>query len=277
MFEYHVDKIIKRAFEEDMNNGDVTTDNLIDKNQKSEAVFVAKERGVIAGIDISKRTFEIMDASIEFKKIKEDGDLVDVGDKIAVVIGSTRAILKAERTALNLLQRMSGIATMTKEYANEIKDFNTFVVDTRKTTPGLRIIEKYAVKVGGGRNHRFNLSDAVMIKDNHIKAAGGIKKAVEKIRKEIPHTTKIEVEVESIENLKEALDVKTDIIMLDNMSNELMKEAVKINKGRAILEASGNMTKERLKEVAETGVDVISVGALTHSVRAMDISLKFKY
>ncbi len=256
-----------------MNNGDITTDNLINEESISTAEISAKENGVVAGLNVAKQTFHLLDENIDFIKLVEDGASVKKGDIIARIKGKTRAILSAERTALNFMQRMSGIATSTSEYAYRVKKYGTRVVDTRKTTPGLRIIEKYAVRVGGGHNHRYNLSDAVMIKDNHIKAAGGIGNAINAIRKTISHTVKIEVEVESIEGLNEALAAKADIIMLDNMSIEAMTEAVRINDGRAILEASGNITLEGLETVAATGVDVISVGALTHTVKALDISL----
>lgn len=256
-----------------MNNGDITTDNLIDEESVSTAEVSAKENGVVAGLDVAKQTFYMLDENIDFINLVEDGASVKKGDIIARIKGKTRAILSGERTALNFMQRMSGIATNASEYAKRIKKYKTRVVDTRKTTPGLRLIEKYAVKVGGGHNHRYNLSDAVMIKDNHIKAAGGIGNAINSIREVIPHTVKIEVEVESLEGLREALEAKADIIMLDNMSIEAMTEAVRINDGRAILEASGNITLETLETVAATGVDVISVGALTHTVKALDISL----
>ncbi len=267
------DALIKNSLLEDMNNGDITTDNLIDEQSISTAEIMAKEKGIIAGLDIARQTFAFLDKNIQFTKLVEDGASVEKGDIIAIIKGKTKAILSGERTALNFMQRMSGISTSTFKYSNKIKQYNTRVVDTRKTTPSLRFIEKYAVRVGGGHNHRFNLSDAVMIKDNHIKAAGGISNAVNKIREVIPHTVKIEVEVESLEGLKEAIDSKADIIMLDNMSIETMREAVKINEGRAVLEASGNITLENLEAVAKTGVDVISVGALTHSVKSLDISL----
>ncbi|MTI46449.1 MAG: carboxylating nicotinate-nucleotide diphosphorylase [Firmicutes bacterium] len=258
---------------EDMNNGDITTDNLIDASSVSEAEIMAKEDGVICGLELAERIFTFLDGAVKFNRLRKDGDSVKKGDIIAKIQGSTRTILTGERTALNFMQRLSGIATMASRYSERAKGYKARVVDTRKTTPGLRALEKYAVKTGGAYNHRFNLSDAVMIKDNHIKAAGGIKEAVEQIRVKIPHTVKIEVEVEDLEGLQEALDVNTDIIMLDNMSDEEMKEAVEINNGKAILEASGNITLERVESVAQTGVDVISVGALTHSVKALDISL----
>lgn len=268
-----IEKIIKNALIEDMNYGDITTDLLIDDESISEGIMIAKEEGVVAGISVAEMVFQLLDDCIEFYEIKKDGEMVKKGDHIARIKGSTKNILKGERLALNLMQRMSGIATKARTYADAVKEYKTRVVDTRKTTPGLRILEKYAVRVGGCYNHRFNLSDAVMIKDNHIMAVGGIQKAVEKVRGNISHTTKIEVEVTNLKELEEALAAKADIIMLDNMDIETMKEAVKITNGRAILEASGNITMDRLKSIAQIGVDIISVGALTHSVKAMDISL----
>jgi nicotinate-nucleotide pyrophosphorylase (carboxylating) len=268
-----VEEIIRNGLKEDMNYGDITTDTLIPAENTAEASMIAKEDGVIAGLAVAEMTFKMVDAGLSFMSFKKDGDTVKKGEHIAEIKGSTRGILKAERLALNLIQRMSGIATLAKSYADEVEEYPTRVVDTRKTTPGLRVLEKYAVRMGGCHNHRFNLSDAVMIKDNHIKAVGSITKAIEMARQNIPHTMKIEIEVESLIQLQEALEAKADIIMLDNMDTNTMKEAVKINGGRAILEASGNITKERLREIAEIGIDVISVGALTHSVKSLDISL----
>lgn len=270
---YKIDPIIIRGLDEDISYIDITSDILLDENSLSTAEMVTKEKGVIAGIYIAKRVFELVDSSLKIEVLIEDGELVNSGTKILRAIGSSRSILKAERVALNLLQRMSGIATMANAYSIEVSDFKLRVVDTRKTTPGLRILEKYAVKMGGCYNHRFNLSDAVMIKDNHIKAVGSITKAVQIAKDNISHTTKIEVEVENLEQLKEALDVKADIIMLDNMSTDLMETAVKLNNNQAILEASGNITISRLRELGEIGIDVVSVGALTHSVDALDISM----
>lgn len=270
---YKIDPIIERALDEDISYVDITSDILIPMNAVSKAEMITKAEGVIAGLDIAKRVFEIVDPKLQIELFTKDGSYVENGEIILSVKGSSRSILKAERVALNILQRMSGIASMSYAYAQEVKDYKLRVVDTRKTTPGLRILEKYAVKMGGCSNHRFNLSDAVMIKDNHIKAVGSIQAAVELAKKEIPHTTKIEVEVETLEQLKEALLYKADIIMLDNMSNEMMSEAVKINNGQAILEASGNIVMSRLKSIGEIGIDVASVGALTHSVMAFDISL----
>lgn len=273
MKDLNLNKIIELALLEDMNNGDVTTDNLIDENSVSTAEIMAKENGVLAGLEVAEKVFKFLDKNINFTRLVEDGASVQKGDIIARIEGSTKIILTGERTALNFMQRMSGIATLASEYSDRIKGYNTRVVDTRKTTPCLRVLEKYAVKVGGAHNHRFNLSDAVMIKDNHIKAAGGIREAIEIVREKISHTTKIEVEVETLEGLQEAVEANADIIMLDNMSISEMKEAVKMVSGKAILEASGNITLDRIEDVAKTGVDVISVGALTHSVMALDISL----
>ena len=270
---YKIDPIIMRGLDEDVSYIDITSDVLIPADAVSVAEMMTKDKGVVAGLYVAKRVFELVDDSLVIEILAKDGDLVEDRQVIFRVEGSTRSILKAERVALNLLQRMSGIATLSNKYNREVKDYQLRVVDTRKTTPGIRILEKYAVKMGGCSNHRFNLSDAVMIKDNHIKAVGSITKAVELAKREIPHTTKVEVEVESLDQLKEALSSGADIIMLDNMSNEMMMEAVKINNGRAILEASGNITIERLKSIGEIGIDVVSVGALTHSVNAFDISM----
>nr|WP_281816093.1 carboxylating nicotinate-nucleotide diphosphorylase [Vallitalea longa] len=270
-----VDKIIIEALEEDMNNGDITSDTLINDNQRSKAKLIAKEDGILAGCEIFTRVFDLVDSHIKMNLFFKDGDSVKEQDVIGKLYGPTKSILKCERIALNLLQRLSGIATMTNNFVKEIEDMSVRIVDTRKTTPGLRVLEKYAVRTGGGFNHRFNLSDAVMIKDNHIKAVGSIKMAIEIAKANIPHTMKIEVEVEDLEQLKEALDSKADIIMLDNMSTDMMKEAVILAKGKAIIEASGNVTKDRIKDIAKTGVDIISIGAITHSVKALDISLRF--
>lgn len=273
---FEIDKIILAGLKEDMPFGDITTDNLIDEASQSEAVLIAKDTGVIAGIDIAKRVFEILDKNVVFEKKIVDGERVKSGDIIAEIKGNTRALLKGERTALNLLQHLSGIATKTMNLCDKIKGTKSKVVDTRKTTLGLRALEKYAVRVGGGNNHRFSLSDGVMIKDNHIKAAGGIKEAVKKIREKIPHTIKIEVETETLEQVKEALEAGADIIMLDNMGGDKIKKAVKIVSGKAVIEVSGNVDSDSISAIAEAGVDIISVGSLTHSVSAFDISMKFK-
>lgn len=272
------DPIIKNALEEDLGWGDVTTDSTIPAESNIKGNFIAKAEGVVCGIDICRRVFEIVDGSIEFQAFVSDGQQVSKGDILATINGNARSILKGERTALNFFQRMSGIATMTNRFVREVSGSKARIVDTRKTVPGLRVLDKYSIRVGGGYNHRFNLSDMVLIKDNHIKAAGGITPAVEAARRSLSHSVKIEVEVESIKELMEAIDARADIIMLDNMSLEMMCEAVSIAGGKALLEASGNMSLEgerSVKAVAKTGVDIISVGALTNSVEALDISLRF--
>ena len=270
-----VDNIIKNALAEDMPYGDATTDCVISGNPVSRAVFTAKQQGVVAGLDVAERVFKLLDGGIVFKKAVADGMRVEKGDTIAEVEGNTRAILKGERTALNFMQRLSGIATRTSQYCEKVKGLPVKITDTRKTTPGLRFLEKYAVRAGGGYNHRFSLSDGILIKDNHIRAAGGIKKAVELARRKAPHTAKIEVETETLEQVVEAVESGADIIMLDNMNTTMMKQAVEIIAGRALTEASGNVTLDTVYEIALTGVDLISAGELTHSVKAMDISLKF--
>jgi nicotinate-nucleotide pyrophosphorylase (carboxylating) len=272
---FEIDEMIKAALREDISLGDITTDNLVDNKSVSAAVYIAKQSGIIAGLDVSERVFKILDSDVEFIKKVEDGAFVNKGDIIAEIKGNTRALLKAERTSLNYLQHLSGIATKTNEFVNRVKGFPVRIVDTRKTTPGLRGLEKYAVKAGGGHNHRYCLSDGVLIKDNHIKAAGGIKEAINRVRNSIPHTIKIEVETESLEQVNEALDAGADIIMLDNMSLQMMKKAVGIINKRALVEASGNVCLDNVYDVAGTGVDIISVGELTHTVKAFDISMRF--
>ncbi len=271
-----IDKIVLNALEEDMPYGDVTTDNLIPENDVTEAKFIAKADGIIAGMPVAARVFELIDSRISIEIFKNDGDKVTKGDIIAILNGPTAGILKGERTALNLMQRLSGIATRTNVFTELVKDYKVSVADTRKTTPGLRYLEKYAVRCGGGRNHRYSLSDAVMLKDNHIAAGGGILSAVSKVRANIPHTVKIEVEVENMDMVREAVEAGADIIMLDNMNEAAMAEAVKYIDGRALVEASGDVTEERIRAIAETGVDIISIGRVTHSVKALDISLRFK-
>ncbi|MBP2032517.1 nicotinate-nucleotide pyrophosphorylase (carboxylating) [Clostridium algifaecis] len=270
-----VDKLIKDALIEDVNYGDVTTDNLLSESEMSNGKFIAKEYGVIAGIDVLKRVFEIVDSDIKFKSELKDGCEVQKGSIIGEIDGSSKSILKGERAALNITQRMSGIATKTHEIVNLVKDYDVKIVDTRKTLPGFRILDKYSVTVGGGYNHRMNLSDFAMIKDNHIKAVGSIKEAVKRIKSKLSFTTKIEVEVENLEQLKEAMSAEVDVIMLDNMDIHTMEKAVKMVNKKFILEASGNVTENNIKNIAATGVDIISIGALTHSVKALDISLKF--
>lgn len=267
-----VDKIISDALLEDMPNGDITTDNLISDTHKSRGMFIAKEEGVISGVMVVSRVFALIGGEYNLKFNVKDGDYIKPYDVIATIEGDTKTILKGERVALNLMQRMSGIATITKKFVNELEG-NTKILDTRKTTPNLRYLEKLAVTHGGGTNHRYSLSDMVMLKDNHIDAVGGITNAVHMIKDKVD--VKIEVEVETVEQFKEALQTDCDIIMLDNMSNEMMRECVLLNNHQKQLEASGNMSLERIKGVCQTGVDFISVGALTHSVKALDISLKF--
>ena len=271
----YIDNIIKTALLEDINYLDTTTDYLIDESQQNSARFLAKSDGVLCGIDVALRVFELLQPkSFRADVYKRDGDKLKKGDIIAEIHGSTRVLLKGERTALNLIQHMSGIATAANRAAEIIRGTNASIADTRKTLPGLRPLQKYAVTVGGGRNHRYNLSDAAMLKDNHVDAGGGIKNAVAKLKARLGHMTKIELEVRNLDELREALDAGVDVIMLDNMSCEMMAQAVKITDGRALLEASGGITDETLRQIAETGVDIISMGALTHSVTAFDISLK---
>jgi nicotinate-nucleotide pyrophosphorylase (carboxylating) len=265
-------KHIQLWLDEDLMEGDLT-EALIPKQKIGQAWITAKADGLIAGLPIATLVFQELDPQIQVTCMTEDGKEVKRGDVLLKLEGPMSSLLAGERLALNLLQRLSGIATMTQRYVENVKGLPVRIVDTRKTTPGLRGLEKYAVRMGGGHNHRFGLYDAAMIKDNHIKAAGGITQAVTKLRQTIPHTVKIEVEVESIEQVKEALDVESDIIMLDNMSNDLMSEAVALIGGRAIVEASGGVSLETVRAIAETGVDIISVGALTHSVTALDISM----
>jgi len=264
--------IIEHAFREDIGEGDITTNNLVPENSAAKASMTAKADGVIAGLPIAKKVFKKLDPNLIWKPLVKDGDTIKKGDVIVEMHGSFRALLTGERLALNLMQRMSGIASETAKYVAEVKHTNVQILDTRKTVPGLRSLDKYSVKTGGGTNHRIGLYDLVMIKDNHIKIAGGIAHAVEQVRKSIPNHIKVEVETTNIEEVKEALSAGADIIMLDNMSNEVMTEAVHLVDGKAKTEASGNMSLERLKGVAETGVDFISIGALTHSVTALDIS-----
>ncbi len=273
MMQFLVDDIIKTALLEDVNYIDAAADNLLDPKAISKAKFLAKASGVLAGIDVALRVFELL-GDFKITKYIEDGSAVNKGDIIAEIEGPTVLLLKGERTSLNLLQHMSGIATMTAEAVKLTKGTNATVTDTRKTLPGLRVLQKYAVTCGGGKNHRFNLSDAAMLKDNHIDACGSITKAVETLRQKIGHTVKIEVETRNLEEVKEALSTGCEIIMLDNMDCETMKKAVELANGKALLEASGNITAETIAAVAKTGVDIISIGALTHSVKAFDISLK---
>lgn len=272
----YIDNIINTALTEDINYIDVTTDNLVDDNHKSTAYFVAKDDGVLCGIDIALRVFELVGNGVESEVLIKDGTAVKKGDIIANLKGSTKTLLKGERTALNILQHMSGIATATNKCVKLAEGTNARITDTRKTLPGLRPLQKYAVTVGGGRNHRYNLSDGAMLKDNHIDAYGSITAAVNALREKAGHMLKVEVEVRNFDELNEALACGCEIIMLDNMSPADMKKAVEITAGKAKLEASGNITHENLREVAQTGVDIISLGALTHSVKCFDISMKIQ-
>jgi len=269
-----IDKIIEQALLEDIGTGDITTKSIIPSNLKAKGIIKTSEEGIVAGLDIVFMVFKKLDSEICFQPKIKDGNKILPGEILAEITGPAQTILKGERVALNFLQRMSGIATITSKFCQEVKDFLVRIVDTRKTTPGLRILEKYAVRMGGGYNHRFGLYDAVLIKDNHIAVAGGIRSAVNSVRKQISHTVKIEVEVENLSQLQEALKVQVNIIMLDNMDLDTMKEAVKIAKGKAIIEASGGITLEKVQKIAQTGVDLISVGALTHSVKSLDISME---
>lgn len=269
-----VREIIERALREDIGSGDVTTEAICDPDQMGRAVIRAKEPCVVAGVPIAQMVFETLDSQLRFTSRVRDGDRLNAGQTIAELEGRLRAILMGERTALNLLQRLSGIATLTARYVEAVKDFSVKILDTRKTAPGLRILDKYAVRVGGGQNHRMGLYDGVLIKTNHIRAAGSITKAIERARRSAPTTLKIEVEVKNLKELQESLKAGADIIMLDNMSLEEMRQAVTIAHGRALLEASGGVTLENVREIAATGVDFISVGALTHSVKAIDIHLE---
>ena len=269
-----IDRIIECALEEDLGAGDITTSATVDPSTKGEARLLAKEEIILAGIEIFSRVFYRLDPEIAVEYTYHDGDMVPSGREIGTVKGSMGGILSGERTALNFLQHLSGIATLTRLYVEKTNPAKVRIVDTRKTTPGLRVLEKYAVRIGGGFNHRFGLFDGILIKDNHIVAAGSISKAVEKISENAPHTLRIEVEVEDVDGLEEAINAGADAVLLDNMSLGEMRNAVSIAGGRVILEASGGVTLESIEEIAKTGVDMISVGALTHSARSVDISLE---
>ncbi len=270
----NADDLILNALKEDITSEDISTNSVMRQYQLGEVELICKEDGVIAGLDVFKRVFELLDADTKVEFSVKDGDKVKNGQKLGVVQGDIRVLLSGERTAINYLQRMSGIATYTRTVADMLEGTNTKLLDTRKTTPGMRIFEKYAVKVGGGYNHRFNLSDGILLKDNHIGAAGGVKEAVEMAREYAPFVRKIEIEVENLEMLKEAIEAGADIIMLDNMSVEDMKNAVELCKGKAETECSGNVTKENVAKLTGIGVDYISSGALTHSSPILDLSLK---
>ena len=271
-----LDELLLAALREDVGTGDITTMSCIPAENRAEGHYLIKEDGVLCGLSVAERVFALIDPAITLTPKAQDGDHVKKGDVIATVSGPARGILTGERVGLNLMQRMSGVATMTAKAVSEVAGTKATIVDTRKSTPGLRVLEKYAVRVGGGKNHRFNLADGVLIKDNHIAAAGGIRQALEAARRTAPHVMKLEVEVEDLAGVREALDAGADVIMLDNMSPAAMTEAVALIGGRALTEASGNMGDRDIKEVARCGVDLISIGALTHSVRSLDISLKFQ-
>ncbi|WP_308619218.1 carboxylating nicotinate-nucleotide diphosphorylase [uncultured Eubacterium sp.] len=270
----NVDDYIINTLKEDITSEDVSTNAVMPEDKQGRADLICKQDGIVCGLDVFERTFKILDDTSRFEANFKDGDFVKKGDLIGVIYGDVKAILSGERTALNYLQRMSGIATMTREYVNELKGYKTVLLDTRKTTPNMRPFEKHAVKVGGATNHRYNLSDGVLLKDNHIGAAGSVTKAIEMAKAYAPFVRKIEIETETLEQVKEALDAGADIIMLDNMDNDTMRKAVEMIDGKAQTECSGNVTKERLKEIAEIGVDFVSCGALTHSAMIMDVSLK---
>ena len=270
----NADELILQALREDITSEDITTNSVMPHYQAGEVDLICKQDGVIAGLEVFKRVFELLDEKTDVIFYCKDGDTVKNGEKIGLVRGDIRVLLSGERTALNYLQRMSGIATYTREIADLLKGSKTKLLDTRKTTPNMRIFEKYAVKVGGGCNHRYNLSDGILLKDNHIGAAGGVKEAVRMAKEYAPFVRKIEIEVENLDMLTEALEAGADIIMLDNMSVEDMKKAVKLCRGKAETECSGNVTRENVARLLDIGVDYISSGALTHSSPILDLSLK---
>ena len=270
----NADELIKMALKEDITSEDVSTNAVMSEAVEGVVQLIAKQDGVICGLPVFERTFKILDDKTQVNFKVKDGDKVKSGQLLAELKGDIRVLLSGERTALNFLQRMSGIATYTSEIVKLLKGSKTRLLDTRKTTPNMRLFEKYAVKVGGGENHRYNLSDGILLKDNHINAAGGVKKAVELARKYSPFVRKIEVEVENLDMCREALEAGADIIMLDNMSVEDMKKAVELIDGRAITECSGNITKDNVSKIISCGVDYVSCGALTHSAPILDLSLK---
>ncbi len=274
--QFYVDNLIKEAISEDINYIDVSADYLIPENQRNDSYFVAKADGVLCGLSIAMRVFTLLDDTFTYTVYKNDGDEVKAGDLIVEFNGKTACLLKGERTALNIIQHMSGIATATNKAVKLCEGTKASVTDTRKTLPGLRALQKYAVVCGGGKNHRYNLSDGAMLKDNHIDAGGGITNAVKILRSKLGHMVKIEVETRNFDEVKEAVSAGADIIMLDNMNNEQMRECVEYIDGRAKTEASGNITLDNIADVAKTGVDIISLGAITHSVKAFDISMKMR-
>jgi len=269
-------EIIRLALDEDIFTGDITSESMIPDDVMAKASFLSKDNGIVAGLDVVKAVFHKVDQEIVFNKLVTDGTEICKGQIIAIAEGRAKSLLSAERTALNFLQRLSGIATNTSRYVKAVSGYKAVIVDTRKTTPGWRVLEKYAVRVGGGHNHRFGLYDAVLIKDNHIAVVGSIAKAVAMAREKIPHTMKIEVETENLDQVAEAIESGVDIIMLDNMSLDMMSEAVKLIDGRALVEASGGVKLENVTDIAKTGVDLISIGALTHSAMPLDISMEME-
>jgi len=273
---FAIDSIIRNALQEDIGTGDVTTLATIEPGTMARAELVAKEDFVLAGIDVARRVFQMLDATVAFEKLSGDGLSIRRGEVFAWLKGEAAVLLQGERVALNLLQRMSGIATLTARFVREVEGTGATIVDTRKTMPGLRVLDKYAVRMGGGRNHRTSLYDGVLIKENHVAAAGGITTAVSRARERVPHTLKIEVETRNLDEVAEAVNAGADIILLDNMDNATLRRAVELVAGRARTEASGGVNLETVRAIAETGVDLISVGALTHSVRAADISMLFQ-
>lgn len=270
----NVDDYIINTLKEDITSEDVSTNAVMPEDKQGRADLICKQDGVICGLDVFERTFKLLDETSRFEANFKDGDYVKKGDLLGVIYGDVKAILSGERTALNYLQRMSGIATMTREYVNELEGYKTILLDTRKTTPNMRPFEKHAVKVGGAVNHRYNLSDGVLLKDNHIGAAGSVTNAIKMAKAYAPFVRKIEIETETLAQVQEALDAGADIIMLDNMDNDTMRKAVEMIGDKAQTECSGNVTKTRLKEIAQIGVDFVSCGALTHSAQILDVSLK---
>lgn len=269
-----IQHLIEIALQEDIGPGDITTDNLVGPDLEGKGVITAKEPLVIAGLDVARQVFEHLDNEVIFRAGYKDGDVIKDGGTVAEVEGKLKVLLTGERTALNFLQRLSGIATCVRSYVDELANQSVRLVDTRKTAPGWRVLEKYAVRMGGAHNHRMGLYDGVLIKDNHIAACGGIIKAVDRIRANVSHLVKIEVEVSDLSQVKDAMDAGADVIMLDNMNIQKIKEAVAFINGKAVVEVSGGITKKGLKPLADTGVDIISVGALTHSARCVDISMR---
>ena len=268
-----IDKLITDALKEDLPDEDITTNSIVSDESNSSVDLIAKESGTIAGLEVFERVFYIL-GKVNIKFFKSEGDAVEPNTIVATLTGNTRNLLIGERTALNFLQRMSGIATLTRKFADKLENTNTKLLDTRKTTPNMRILEKYAVKIGGGNNHRFNLSDGILLKDNHINAAGGVKNAVNAAKNHASFVRKIEVETETLDMVKDALEAKADIIMLDNMDIETIKQAVNIINHKALIEVSGNVSIDNIETLAKTGVDYISVGALTHSAKVLDFSMK---